>query len=377
MAQHRILILMSNTGAGHRISARALQSGFHSRYGSRIHVEIIDLLGDHLPPPLRYVPRTYPFLSEDAPWLWQGLWRVDMRIADPILAATARAARPSMRRVLTTYRPDLVISVHPLVQQMTVLALRQLGQSIPFVTVVTDLATTHPSWFHPAVARCYVAGPEAWHCARSRGLSPDQLRMFGLPIRPEFMAIEKSKPEIRRALGLPHLPAVLLMGGGERVDVAAAMARQTAQALAADGEPRGQLVVICGRNRRLQDALVKEQWPVPTLVLGFEENMAIWMQACDCIVTKAGPGTVAEAMACGLPLILSGYIPGQEAGNVAYVLARGMGRYITDPAAIGEQVAAWFGPHSRELSGMASCARAHAQPHATEQIVADLAGFLS
>jgi 1,2-diacylglycerol 3-beta-galactosyltransferase len=56
MAQPRILILMSNTGAGHRISAAALQSGFYQRYGSRIHVEIIDLLGDHLPPPLRHLP---------------------------------------------------------------------------------------------------------------------------------------------------------------------------------------------------------------------------------------------------------------------------------------------------------------------------------
>ena len=377
MAQHRILILMSNTGAGHRISAAALQSGFHDRYGSHIHVEIIDLLGDHLPPPLRHLPGTYPFLSQNVPWLWHGLWRMDMRIAEPISAVAARAALPSMQRVLTTYRPDLVISVHPLVQQITALALDRLDHSIPFVTVVTDLATTHPLWFHPGVARCYVPGPEAWRCARSRGLSPDQLRMLGLPIRPEFAATGSSKHELRRALGLADLPVVLLMGGGERKNAAAAKARHLARALAGDGKPDGQLVVICGRNRRLQSVLADERWPVPTLVLGFEENMALWMQACDCIVTKAGPGTVAEAMACGLPLILSGYIPGQEAGNVAYVLARGMGRYITDPAAIGEQVAAWFGPHSSELSEMASCARAHAQPHATEQIVADLAGFLS
>jgi len=36
-----------------------------------------------------------------------------------------------------------------------------------------------------------------------------------------------------------------------------------------------------------------------------------WMYACDAIVTKAGPGTIAEAMICGTPILLNGYIPGQ------------------------------------------------------------------
>lgn len=37
-----------------------------------------------------------------------------------------------------------------------------------------------------------------------------------------------------------------------------------------------------------------------------------WMGAVDCIVTKAGPGTIAEAMIRGLPIMLSAFLPGQE-----------------------------------------------------------------
>ena len=44
---------------------------------------------------------------------------------------------------------------------------------------------------------------------------------------------------------------------------------------------------------------------------GFVTNMAEWMTASDVIVTKAGPGTIAEALICGLPIILNGFIPCQ------------------------------------------------------------------
>jgi Glycosyltransferase family 28 C-terminal domain len=48
--------------------------------------------------------------------------------------------------------------------------------------------------------------------------------------------------------------------------------------------------------------------------------MEEWMHACDVIITKAGPGTIAESFICGLPVLLNGFIPGQEEGNIEYVL---------------------------------------------------------
>ena len=56
------------------------------------------------------------------------------------------------------------------------------------------------------------------------------------------------------------------------------------------------------------------------VVNGFVTNMAEWMTACDTIVTKAGPGTIAESLICGLPVLLNGFIPCQEAGNVPFVV---------------------------------------------------------
>ena len=61
------------------------------------------------------------------------------------------------------------------------------------------------------------------------------------------------------------------------------------------------------------------------MVTGFVENPADWMRAADVLVTRAGPGIIAEAAACGLPMLLAGHLPGQEAGNTELVVAAGAG----------------------------------------------------
>lgn len=57
--------------------------------------------------------------------------------------------------------------------------------------------------------------------------------------------------------------------------------------------------------------------------------MADWMGASDLIITKAGPGTIAEACCKGLPILLSCYLPGQEEGNVHFVTEGGFGGYAS------------------------------------------------
>jgi 1,2-diacylglycerol 3-beta-galactosyltransferase len=62
-------------------------------------------------------------------------------------------------------------------------------------------------------------------------------------------------------------------------------------------------------------------------VFGFVENMPDLMRASDAVVTKAGPGTISEALISGLPIFLTGYVPGQEEGNVSFVTDQGLGYY--------------------------------------------------
>jgi 1,2-diacylglycerol 3-beta-galactosyltransferase len=169
--------------------------------------------------------------------------------------------------------------------------------------------------------------------AQSRGLDPSQIVQCGLPIRkgfwskkgngtgkqPNFMQkMGGKKPSmpaksgIRSELGLdPDLPTVLVVGGGDGmggiVDIASALGDK----LGENSEiPAYQMVVVCGNNKEAQTKLASKSWGsgVKVDVQGFVNNMDEWMDASDTLVTKAGPGTIAEASICGLPCMLFAYL---------------------------------------------------------------------
>ena len=96
----------------------------------------------------------------------------------------------------------------------------------------------------------------------------------------------------------------------------------TIQALADKVGSACQVVAICGRNKRLIKRLEAKSYPagMQVTIQGFVDNMPEWMTACDMIVTKAGPGTIAESFICGLPVLLNGFVPCQEEGNVPFVV---------------------------------------------------------
>jgi UDP-N-acetylglucosamine:LPS N-acetylglucosamine transferase len=109
---------------------------------------------------------------------------------------------------------------------------------------------------------------------------------------------------------------------------------------------------------------------VDVVPLGFVTKMAEYMVACDVLISKAGPGTISEAAALSLPVMLTSFLPGQEEGNVDYVTDGGFGAFCqdTDPQAIAEEVALWL--HDDEkLAKMASAAKKMGYPNAARDIV--------
>ncbi|GAB2286650.1 Monogalactosyldiacylglycerol synthase 1, chloroplastic [Dionaea muscipula] len=374
----RVLILMSDTGGGHRASAEAIKAAFHEEFGDDYQVFVTDLWSDHTPWPFNQLPKSYNFLVKHGP-----LWKVTYYGSAPRVvhqsnfAATSALIAREVAKGLMKYQPDIIISVHPLMQHvpLRVLRAKDLLRKIVFTTVVTDLSTCHPTWFHKLVTRCYCPSNEVARRAMKAGLQSPQIRVYGLPVRPSFVKPVRPKDELRKELGMDeYLPAVLLMGGGEGMGPIEATARALGEALYDENleEPIGQLLVICGRNKKLSNKLQSANWKIPVQVKGFVTKIEECMGACDCIITKAGPGTIAEAMIRGLPIILNDYIAGQEAGNVPYVVENGFGKFSKSPKEIANTVAQWFGPKADELKVMSQNALKLARPDAVFQIVHDL-----
>ncbi|KAF6145466.1 hypothetical protein GIB67_032589 [Kingdonia uniflora] len=373
-----VLILMSDTGGGHRASAEAIRDAFTSEFGDQYRIFVKDVWKEYTGWPLNNMERQYKFMVKHVQ-----LWKVAFHSTSPrwvhcvYLAAIAAYYTKEVEAGLMEYKPDIIISVHPLMQHIPlwVLKWQRLQKKVVFVTVITDLNTCHPTWFNKKVTRCYCPSEGVAKRALLDGLDSSQVCVFGLPVKPSFCRAIISKDDLRRELEIdPKLPAVLLMGGGEGMGPVKKTAKALGDSLYDEklGSPIGQIVVICGRNKSLASTLESIEWKVPVQIRGFERQMEKWMGACDCIITKAGPGTIAEALIRGLPIILNDFIPGQEVGNIPYVVENGAGVFSSCPKETAKLVAQWFSSNTDELKKMSKNALKIAQPEAVFNIVKDI-----
>lgn len=335
---------------------------------------------EHTPYPFNQLPKTYSFLVNNA-WMWRILYFLSnprfMHGSGMAMAATICYDRVS--ECIELYNPDLIISVHPLMQHVPMRVLidrmrRGVQKPIAFATVVTDFTTCHNSWFHPGVTQCFVPTEFCADLARRMNLKDDQITVHGLPIRPDFSKALPAKTTLRKRLSMDkEKPAVLLVGGGEGMG----KLEQIVDAIATEVGSACQVVVICGRNKKLVKRLEEREYPegMRVFVNGFVNNMNEWMTACDAIVTKAGPGTIAEALICGTPILLNGFVPGQEEGNIPYVLENKVGAFERQPNGIANVIKDWFTAKQDVLKEMSQRAKSLGRPEALFRIVEDLARF--
>jgi len=371
MKRKRIVFLMSDTGAGHRSAANAIRAAMERRYAGEYVFELVDVYRRYTPFPFKYLPEIYPRWVNWA----QHSWGISYHLANATIrsqvamAIIGRLWASGLRRMLDEHPADVMVCVHALFSRPTMRLLKQMrGRRPPFVTVVTDLVTTHAFWYDPGVDRCLVPTLAAYRRGLSFGLAPAQLRVTGLPVHPRFLDGLQAKDTARRDLGLhATLPIVLLVGGGDGMGPVHRIACE----LNARRLPM-QLVIVAGRNKTLQHRLRAMRWNQPTRVFPFVHTMPELMAAADILVTKAGPSTICEACAAGLPLILSGAVPGQEDGNVAYVLQHQAGVYAPGAQAVADVVAQWLAAGLDYLKKRAAHVRRLGRPGAVWAIAEEI-----
>ena len=326
-----IQILMSDTGGGHRASANALRDAFEVLHPGKIQCDIVDIYTDYGPiwPYNDYVAG-YKLMAAN-PWMWDAFYSFGttdfgMCLNEFLLENICfDAFRQCLNRPSgdTGRRADMVVSVHPLTQGLPLKILSTLDsgtrdgrRTTPFCTVVTDLGSAHPTWFNPGVDKCFVPSDALNQVAQQRGLQPSQIVQYGLPIRKGFWDSDSDsksandKPSLRSQLGLEtDLPVVLVVGGGDGMGGLVDIAKQLGKELESSGTV-AQMVVVCGNNKDAKQQLDSVAWGegVKVSVQGFVNNMDEWMKASDALVTKAGPGSIAEASICGLPCMMFSFL---------------------------------------------------------------------
>ena len=358
--------LFSDTGGGHRAACEAIIEAIHCEFKDAVITQMVDFLKDYAPPPFNHLPEAYPDLVR-VPELWGAMFdisdgRSQARFVTSIFWPYVRRAA---RRLVNEHHSDLLVSVHPLA---TTFALKALGKNHPpFVTVVTDMVSTHALWFDQRADLTIVPTEMARQIAIGYTMSPEKVRVVGQPVSQLCSAPLGDKAILRKHFGWPKSKkVVLLVGGGEGMGPLS----ETAHAIDESGLDVC-LIIVTGRNSKLEAELKEQIWQNPAFIYGFIHDMPDFMRASDVIVTKAGPGTIAEALIAELPIILYAKLPGQEDGNVDFVLSEGVGVWAPEPLEVVRALTRWVCRSNERQKVISNCRRA-ARPDASRIIARTL-----
>jgi processive 1,2-diacylglycerol beta-glucosyltransferase len=261
--------------------------------------------------------------------LWASIYYATERNLNPAIVI-GPFLRSGFARAVGQQSPDLVISVLPAINGVLSDEAHKRGARME--VVLTDWHSIHPYWVAHGVDHYTVPTDSARDECIRFGAPAEAIDVIGIPVRREFTSNPRvrTRAETLHELGLePRRFSVLVMVGAEGSPRAVESIAQLAKA-ALDV----QLVVVCGRNDELRRRLETLPTRMAIRALGFIDNVAALMRATDLLVTKAGGVTLAEALCCEIPVVVYDVLPGQEAGNLAYLLRRGAVTYAPRPAAL-------------------------------------------
>ncbi|MBI3154953.1 MAG: galactosyldiacylglycerol synthase [Burkholderiales bacterium] len=327
----RVDLVYFNAGGGHRAAAQALQAVLAEREPGW-HVRQVDLFRA-LDPRAR-MQRLTGLAPEDLynKRLARGL-TLGMAQELKLLQALIRVAHPGLvarlRPLWRDAEPDLVVSLVPNFNRALADSLAAERPGVPFVTVMTDLADYPPRfWIEPRHTQHLIGGSDrAIAQARAAGLPPAQLhRVSGMILRPAFHAAAAGDRSAQRsALGLDDAtPVGVVMFGGHGAQAIDRIERDL---------PDRPLILMCGHHRRLAERL-RERAASPAgagraarIVVGYTDEVSRWLRLADYFVGKPGPGSVSEALHCGLPVLTvhNAWTLPQERWNARWLQAQGLG----------------------------------------------------
>ena len=223
------------------------------------------------------------------------------------------------------HRPEMVVSLVPNLDRALGESLARTLPGVPFVTILTDIADYPPHfWIEEQVQHFICGSAKAVEQARAMGHAEDKVhRVSGMILNPRFYEITplsaEERGEARARLGFdPAKPVGLVLFGGE----GSAVMREIARLL-----PDRQLLMICGNNAKLRATLQSLPHVAPIFVEGFTKEVPRYMQLADYFVGKPGPGSISEAVAMRLPVIVerNAWTLPQERYNAEWVREMGVG----------------------------------------------------
>jgi 1,2-diacylglycerol 3-beta-galactosyltransferase len=246
----------------------------------------------------------------------------------------------------------------------------------PFVTVLTDLADYPKHFWIENQPQYLVCGTEhAVEQAREFGHKNGTVfQTSGMILHPRFYEPEPSdRIAERKKLGLnPDLPTGIVLFGGYGTSKMLHILRQINRS-----SLQVQLIMICGRNEKLAQALRQEPSRIPIHVERFTTQIPYFMALSDFFIGKPGPGSISEALSKRLPVIIdcNAWTLPQERYNARWVREKEVGLVVQNHRQVESAVAELLKPGElarfRERAASMHNRAVFEIPHIFEKILND------
>jgi 1,2-diacylglycerol 3-beta-galactosyltransferase len=327
-------LVFFDAGGGHRAAAEALRLVMEEQGGWNVRLVNLQELLDSID----LVRRLTGLRMQD---LYNFMLKKGWTLGTPqglrVLQFVIRLLHPRTVRLLEDFwgpsQADLVVSVVPHFNRAMAQAVRHVRPEAPFVTILTDLADYPPHfWMEPQGGYIICGSERAMAQARALNISDSRIfRASGMILHPRFFEpVQCDRRSERKQRGLdPDLPTGLVLFGGQGSEAML----EIAERLDAEGPHHLQLIFICGRNEKLAATLRRRRSQLRTFVEGFTSQIPFYMTLADFFIGKPGPGSVSEAVAMHLPVIVerNAWTLPQERYNADWVREKQLGLVVRGP----------------------------------------------
>ncbi len=358
------LIFSITAGQGHNQTAKVLSDYLNGLGAQCAYMDVFEYINPLLS---ESVSKIYLASTKNLPKIYGRIYRMcEKRPTDemhglPKITTNLLAKR--LIKMVEKEAPDFIICTHVFAALLVTALAENISKNIKTIGIVTDF-TIHPYWEDTNLDYYITASEVLTNQGVKKGISADKFKPFGIPIDVKF-AEKLERSEAFQKLGLPEKKTVLVMSGSM------GFGNLEEEILALDRVDMDfQIVTICGNNKKLEKSIEKLETQKSVFTYGYVDNVDVFMDAADCIVTKPGGLTTSEALAKELPMIMSNPVPGQEDRNVEFLLNAGAALKVSRTYPIDDAVIQMFsGDRSRLI---AETMKSLGKPNATR----DLAVFI-
>jgi processive 1,2-diacylglycerol beta-glucosyltransferase len=360
----RVLILSASVGSGHVKAADALArvmrgrsdveevlsddsldhtNVLHKQFYSTLYKKLSSMLPEFL---------GWWYETSDDPWVAdKGRLLIDLPQALPLI------------NLVREFKPDVILCTHFMPAGVISWLIANGKLDARLGVVITDFHF-HAFWITRAFNWYFVAQEDDKIHMEALGLPADRIEVTGIPVEPEFGAPVDANAVLERHGLQPGRPTLLVAGGALGMSPATAVVRQLLQL-----DRDFQAIIVCGKNEEMLNEIVDllKDRPADFRVFGYTKEMSDFMSVASILLSKPGGMTTAEAVACGLPMMILDPIGGQEERNADVLLEAGAAVKCTEVTLVAHKLRRLLDDPER-LRQMSRNARSLGHPNAAAEI---------